>query len=170
MKRGAPMKRTPFKRKSPAYVERVRAPLALIPPAAWREAAPVDGQVRAVAKDEPLQHQGYMAAVRRLPCAHCGAVGFTQFCHADEGKGAGLKTDCRRGWPGCGPHGDTMGCHYLLGSTGKLGRDERRRLEALYARQARAAVRALGQWPASLPAWPGDEAANDSPTNDARTA
>jgi hypothetical protein len=51
--------------------------------------------------------------------------------HADEGKGQGIKTDCRRAWPGCGPHGDTMGCHYLLGSTGKLGREERRRLEAL---------------------------------------
>ena len=44
-------------------------------------------------------------------------------------------------------------CHHLIGSTGKLGRDERRRLEAEYGARTRAAVQAAGQWPKKLPAW-----------------
>lgn len=111
-------------------------------------------------KEGVIQSAAYMAAVRMLACAHCKIEGYTQFCHADEGKGQAIKTDCRRGWPGCGPHGDTMGCHYLLGSTGQLGRDERRRLEATYGRATRAEILRLGLWPASLPLWV-EDAAND---------
>lgn len=173
LKQGSALKRTPFRRSVPSAQERPeRPPVVHTPPPAWRIGAVVSPHPRpAVGKENALQHEAYMAAVRRLPCARCGVVGFTQFCHADEGKGTGIKTDCRRGWPGCGPHNDTMGCHYLLGSTGELGREERRRLEETYARQTRATVRQLGRWPKSLPAWPGDEPANDPQfTNDQETA
>ncbi|GER16704.1 hypothetical protein VCH24_17110 [Variovorax boronicumulans] len=146
------MRRTPMARgagfKRPTYQ---RAPCSAPTRGRGGVISRVAGTVLAVEKENALQHQGYMKLVRQLPCAHCGIVGHTQFCHADEGKGERIKTDCRRGWPGCGPHGDSMGCHYLLGSTGKLGRAERRRLEALYGAQTRATIIAMGLWPARLP-------------------
>lgn len=103
-----------------------------------------------VPKEAPRQHKGYMDLVRAMACAHCGRAPRSQFCHADQGKGTGIKTDCRRGWPGCAQ------CHHLIGSTGKLGRDERRRLEAEYAARTRAQILAAGTWPARLPTWTED--------------
>ena len=100
-----------------------------------------------VPKENALQHAGYMDLVRAMACMHCNRPPRSQFCHADEGKGQGIKTDCRRGWPGC------AACHHLIGSTGKLGRDERRRLEAEYGARTRAAVLDSGQWPKRLPMW-----------------
>jgi hypothetical protein len=105
----------------------------------------------ALRKEQPLQHQGYMDAVRGLACHRCGRPPRSQFCHSDEGKGAAIKSDCRLGWPGCAE------CHHLVGSTGRLGKAGRREYEARAARTTRALVRALGAWPATLPAWPEDE-------------
>ena len=117
-----------------------------------------------VPKQEPVQHQGYMDAVRRLPCYRCGVVGFTQFCHSDEGKGAGIKTDCREGWPGCGPHFIApgvmdSGCHHYVGTSGRMGKVRRREFEAEASRNTRALIRALGEWPADLEPWPEDATA-----------
>lgn len=161
MKRSAPLKRTGFKPARPArpvktidYTPRPRA-----------TAVPMhDGKARlvvSVPKQQPIQHEAYMAAVRTLPCYRCGIVGFTQFCHADQGKGAGLKTDCRLGWPGCGPHPDAAGrllpgCHYDVGTAGLMTKAARRAFEDEAGQATRAVVRARGHWPASLPNWPAD--------------
>ncbi|MNL47534.1 hypothetical protein D3C87_1703270 [compost metagenome] len=102
-------------------------------------------------KEGVIEHEGYKRLVRQLPCAHCGIEGYTQFCHSDEGKGIGIKTDSRRGWPGCGPHGESAGCHHRIGSTGAFTRDERRALEGQYAAQTRAIIIAAGDWPIGLP-------------------
>lgn len=98
-------------------------------------------------KENVIQHKGYMDLVRAMPCAHCGKAPRSVFCHSDMGKGTGIKTDSRRGWPGC------TRCHELIGSTGKLGRNERRRLEDEYSAKARAQLLAEGTWPRSLPLW-----------------
>ena len=112
-------------------------------------------------KENPIQHQGYMAAVRTLPCAGCGLEGRSVFCHADEGKGMGIKSDCRLGWPGCGPHYEgaalVPGCHYEVGTTGKLGKQGRREFEANAGKNTRAEVKRRMLWPDTLPPWPGDE-------------
>ena len=102
-------------------------------------------------KENAITSPAYQAAVRQLPCMRCGIVGFTQFCHADEGKGMGIKTDDRRGWPGCGPHGQEPGCHWYVGTSGNLKQAERRALEAAYAAKTRALVLAQGNWPKKLP-------------------
>lgn len=156
MKRAStPMRRTPMSRGQPLREERpervrpVARPLAR--PANY--GSPANDPHVAVPKENALQHEGYMAAVRKLACDRCGIVGFTQFCHADEGKGQSIKTDCRRGWPGCGPHGDTMGCHYLVGTSGTLTREERRAYEAEAGARTRRAIRETGAWPANLPLW-----------------
>lgn len=97
-----------------------------------------------------------MRAVRALPCAVCGVQGYTQFCHGDQGKGMALKTDCRTGWPGCGPRPGVPGCHYLIGTSGTYPQAERREKEARLARETRQRIRQLGLWPKTLPEWPED--------------
>lgn len=107
-------------------------------------------------KEGAIQHQGYMAIVRRLPCMRCGyrpPVGSNQFCHGDQGKAMGLKTDVREGWAGCGPHDGLPGCHWLVGTSGKLGKQERRAEEDRLAALTRAEVQRLGLWPRRLPVW-----------------
>lgn len=161
MKRSTPLKRTPFKSTAgsawpfPAVKDpdRVRStPTAR--PAQFRAAEHVDGIVRrATPKVEPIQHKAYMDIVRTFSCCHCGRAGPSQFCHSDalgQGKGMGLKTDCRLGFPGCAD------CHELLGMSGKLGKDMKHELELRYGAATRTLVRHIGCWPATLPAWPGD--------------
>ena len=106
-----------------------------------------------IPKENALQHAGYMAAVRLLPCARCGISGFSQFCHADEGKGAAIKTDCRLGWPGCGPHHGRPGCHWYVGTSGRMLKAERREFERQAGARTRALIIAAGQWPKRLPLW-----------------
>jgi hypothetical protein len=146
------MKRTPIQRSAwprrgqpeketvPQRVKPVARPLER----PVRYATPANEPVFAQPKEDVIKHEGYKRLVRQLPCAHCGIEGFTQFCHSDEGNGIGIKTDCRGGWPGCGPHGDSAGCHHLIGSTGTFTREERRELESFYAAQTRAAIFATG--------------------------
>lgn len=105
----------------------------------------------AAPKECVLESAAYENLVRAMPCAHCGRPPRSQFCHADLGKGLGIKTDVRRGFPGCGPHNHEPGCHWLLGSSGRIPRAERRDLEARYAAQTRTAILAAGMWPKSLP-------------------
>lgn len=155
LKRTAPMPRgTGFKRTAPPprpvrqceYRPRPREIASAC-------AAPVMGTPSP--KEDALQHEGYMALVRKLPCARCGIYrpGLIQFCHADEGKGMGIKTDCRRGWPGCGPHDGDPGCHWYVGTSGRMTRQERRAFEAQAGAEARTAILDSGLWPKSLPLW-----------------
>ena len=167
MKRSAPMKRSGFKPKLPPRPCKVYEVFTPRPRAV--AVARSDGKARIVVpvpKHAPIQHEGYMATVRQLPCYRCGIVGFTQFCHADEGKGAALKTDCRRGWPGCGPHqvGDRMvpGCHYEVGSTGTLSKAARRAFEEAAGKATRATILSSGKWSESLPMWMEVEEAPDA--------
>lgn len=98
-------------------------------------------------KEDALQHQGYINAVRGLPCAHCGKGPRSEFCHSDEGKGMAIKSDCRTGWPGC------HACHDAIGTQRIYPKDERRALEARYAAQTRYTILAAGLWPKNLPLW-----------------
>jgi hypothetical protein len=107
-------------------------------------------------KENSLVSETYRRLVRAMPCMRCGRPPQSQFCHADMGKGMGLKTDDRRGWPGCGPHDGEPGCHWYIGTSGKLPKAVRRVLEHEYAVRTRAAIVAAGNWPRNLPMW-GDE-------------
>jgi len=160
---GLTMKRTGFTRKAPPprpakQYEGTKGPQ----PRACARPEVVARLVVPVPKLKPIQHEGYMAAVRRLRCYRCGIVGFTQFCHSDEGKGIGIKTDCREGWPGCGPHFDASGvmvngCHHYVGTSGSMPRAEKRQFEDDASRDTRAQIRACGLWPEGLELWPEDE-------------
>ena len=124
--------------------------------AVWMPPA-VDRATVAVPKDDMIQHGAYMAAVRSLPCDLCRTWAGSQFCHSDilgnGGKGMGIKSDCRLGWPGC------PACHYYVGTSGAMPKETRHRYEAAAGCRTRAEIRRRGIWPASLPAWPQDEVA-----------
>ena len=140
------MKRTPFRPKvpPPRPAKQIGAEYTLRP----RDVAvAVCGPARltvAVPKQPASQCEAYMAAVRRLPCYRCGTAAPSQCCHADEGKGLGIKTDVRRSWPGCAE------CHYFVGSTGKLGKEGRRAFETEAGAETRREVMARGWWPDGL--------------------
>ena len=145
------MKRSSFDR--PRYVTPPPAPPR--PLAARAVPARIDPAVPQLPrpKHPVVVSEAYRALVRQLPCARCGHVGATQFCHADCGKGAAYKTDDRRGWAGCGPHDGTAGCHYLVGSSGHYPKERRRLLEAIYARWTREQILQAGLWPPAVPHW-----------------
>ena len=153
------MKRSAFKVQRPPGMRPPRAATQIGPEYTLRPrtvAVAVAGPARAVVavpKTAPIQHMGYMAAVRKLACYRCKVVGLTQFAHADEGKGMGIKTDCRLGWPGCGPGWGAPGCHWIVGTSGTYGKAHRREFEETAGRLTRAEIRNLGQWPTNLPAW-----------------
>lgn len=151
------MKRSGFlKRKTPLrprrvdapVVEREPRPMALVTVKPLRMGT-YGGTTAAAPKPAPmLQHAGYMAAVRDLGyCMHCRRSCRPQFCHRDQTKGVGIKTDVREGWPGCEE------CHRLIGTTRIYPKEERRVLELELGRRTRAAVIAAGTWPARLPLW-----------------
>lgn len=98
-------------------------------------------------KNPPKRSEEYRRWVATLPCAHCGISDFSNACHGDEGKGAWIKADDDTCWPGCVDRPGVVGCHTLLGATGKLGKAERRRLERIYAAETRTLARETGQWP-----------------------
>lgn len=146
MKRTA-MKRTPFKRKHEPTVPRAERPMAQLSPATRRGTYAGTVMGKPISKDNPHQHEGYMRVVRLMSCAHCGLPGPSQFCHSDEGKGTGIKSDCRLGWPGC------PACHVKVGTARIYPKQERRELEAYMAAKTRAAVLAANNWPKNLPLW-----------------
>lgn len=138
--------RSTFKRPK---LERKRTVHKPLPPSQQRSAsfARADGGHEAVEKERPIQHAGYMDVVRSLPCERCGHPPRSQFCHSDEGKGTGIKSDCRLGWPGCAQ------CHHDIGTARIYPKEQRRQIEAEYARRTRHKVESMGLWPKNLPRW-----------------
>lgn len=155
LRRSGTLRRTGFKR--PTYVPPPSPPVTRGRGGVIRR---IDDTAITIQKENVVTSLVYQARVRKLPCARCGIVGFSQFCHSDEGKGMGIKTDDRRGWPGCGPHleGGQMvnGCHWFVGTSGSLKQSERRELEARMSAETRLQILRLGLWPKSLPLWEAD--------------
>lgn len=90
-----------------------------------------------VDKANPLDCEPYRRYVAALPCWMCHVERYSQAAHADETKGMSIKSDDRTCYPACGPRPVLgrpgvldPGCHWLLGTSGKYGREERRLLEA----------------------------------------
>jgi hypothetical protein len=143
MKRGKGFK---SKRHDAPAVPREDRPMALYP--ATRRGTyggTVSGQ--AIDKDRPVRSEAYRRLVAAMPCADCGIPGPSQAAHANQGKGLSLKTDDRTCFPLC-PR-----CHRLHDQGAVGSREMRRDHEAQWGAQTRAAIRAAGQWPASVPEW-----------------
>jgi hypothetical protein len=125
-----------------------REPVPLRPATRRSQISRCDVAQEAQPKTNPLQHVGYMKAVRDLGyCQLCGRWCRPQFCHRDEGKGTGIKTDCREGWNGCAD------CHHKVGTERIYEKERRRLLELNLGALTRAAVLDAGTWPKRLPMW-----------------
>ena len=155
--RRTPLKRSAWPRRragvSPASPVAPASPLAR--PANY---APAAGHAAAVPKEAPARSESYRRAVAALPCIHCGIAGHSQHAHANAGKGLGLKTDDRAGFPLCAPRPGIEGCHARFDQYRLLpgGRDEQAEAGERWAERTRAAVLEAGVWPDRLPRW-GDE-------------
>lgn len=145
------LKRSEFKRKPPApHAKAERVALAysrLTVPVRY----PVFGDLVALPKESPVRHEGYRRLVAMLSCAHCGVVGFSQAAHADFGKGAHCKSSDLTCYPACCDRPGVVGCHSMIGSRGSMTRDQRRALEAQYAKDTREIILLSGRWPDDLP-------------------
>ena len=154
-------RRTPMKRpawpKAPALsvTGRRAPPRPLSKPANYAQAGAAGP---AVPKEAPARSESYRRAVAALPCIHCGIAGHSQHAHANAGKGLGLKTDDRAGFPLCAPRPGIEGCHARFDQYRLLpgGRDEHAEAGERWAERTRAAVLEAGVWPNRLPRW-GDE-------------
>ena len=148
------MKRSPFKRKPPApYVKPERIPVAYTRLTAPVNMARITQDVTSIPKASPVRSEDYRRLVAALPCIHCGQPGPSQAAHADQGKGARLKSDDRTCYPLCATRPGERGCHDIIGASGAYTREQRRELEADYAAHTRRIIRQSGKWPKGVPHW-----------------
>lgn len=149
MKRGAPLKRTPFKRKPlPAHqpaVEHEPRPLA-VPLTLHRGTYAGATSGSSVDKERPVRSEAYRRLVAAMPCSMCGRTEQIQAAHANTGKGMALKTDDRTCFPLCADD-------HRAFDQGGMSRETRRVLESLFGRRTRAAISNAGLWPKNLPKW-----------------
>lgn len=146
MLRRSPLKRTPFRARSPgvmlaAPADRVRAPLT--PIRAPEPSAPVFHQAP---KLEYVRSEALMRAYRALPCQHCGAEGeaagvYGAHSNWGMGKGMGIKASDDRAASLC------WECHRLLDQGNSWTDAEKRRIWATSHAKTVAKLVALNLWP-----------------------
>ena len=98
-----------------------------------------------------LRSKKYLRWTATLPCANCGIEGYSNACHADEGKGMGMKACDSTVWPGCVTRYGRVGCHDIFGASGLIGKTERRSRERSFGRETRAKAKAVGMYPKGWP-------------------
>lgn len=148
------MKRTGFKRKVYAPAS---APLTPIQMEMLERIKTGPARLLAKPKAEPVRHEGYRRLVASMPCAWCGAQGYSQAAHGNAGKGMAMKTDDRTCFPLCGPRPGDPGCHHVFDQGHVLTKASRRMLEDRWGRDTRKKIRERGLWPADLKPWPDDQ-------------
>ena len=160
--RRTPMRRTGWRRRAGVSSETPVAsmrPVAPAPPvtrlARPANYAPATGHATALKKDAAARSEAYRRIVAAMPCAHCGIAGYSQHAHANAGKGKGIKTDDRAGFPLCAPRPGIEGCHAAFDQYRLLpgGRDAHVAAGRAWGARTRAAVEKAGKWPARLPRW-----------------
>lgn len=110
----------------------------------------------AVLKENAIESEPYRRLVAELPCFWCGISGYSQHAHLNRGKGMGLKTDDRTGFPLCCSRPGIEGCHVAY--------DQYRLIEGAdsdlhheygqeWGRITRHTILTSGLWPKKLPQW-----------------
>ena len=152
------MKRTPFKRKAPAWApmpeREYRMPQAN--PEAFRAPAVITTAAAPVVKAEPIRSDAYRRAVAGLPCINCGVPGYSQCAHSNSGKGAGIKASDLDSFPLCTVHPGAdgrlvQGCHENFDQGALFTNAVRRELEPVWAADTQRRILAMGLWPKALP-------------------
>ena len=166
MKRGAPLKRTPFQRKTTAenipakaaQSHAQQAPVAIISivtkPA---RIAPFSNEFKgSIPKAQPVRSEAYRRAVASLPCCICGIAGQSQAAHGSGAgtavcKGMGLKSCDLTCFPAC-----ALRCHPALDQAALFSKAARHQLEPVWAADTQRKIQAMGKWPKGL-AYPHDQ-------------
>lgn len=85
--------------------------------------------------------EAYRRLVASMDCAHCKRPGPSQAAHADSaGKGMGIKPSDRELMPLCAPTVGRPGCHWLIGTSGRFTKEQRRALERKYVDETQKAL------------------------------
>ena len=110
-----------------------------------------------IEKENVVESEKYRRLVAKLPCLWCGIAGYSQHAHLNYGKGLGMKTDDRTGFPLCCTRPGVEGCHvaydqYRLLESG--GREAHREYGLIAGAFTREQIRKAGLWPRDTPAWP----------------
>lgn len=167
MMRSTPMKRTSFKSRTTSVPlvltreqrldERAQRALqtGMAKPLARVAMAVCTAVVAAVVKEQPQRSEVYRRLVAAMPCAWCRIEGYSQHAHENEGKGARLKVDDRRGMPLCCARPGIEGCHtafdqYRLVPGGRAAHIE---LGRALSKRTRQQIMDAGLWPAKVPQW-----------------
>ena len=160
MKRGAPMKRTAFARKTTAeniqsktaQSHAQQAPVAIISivktPA---RIAPFSTEFRGgIPKSQPVRSEAYRRAVASLPCCICGIAGQSQAAHGSGAgtavcKGMGIKSCDLNCFAAC------VRCHHELDQGALFTKAVRHQLEPAWAADTQRKIHAMGKWPKGIP-------------------
>ena len=154
--RRTPMRRTGWRRREGvSSVTPVAPALPVAPLARPANYASAAARAPARSKSTPLRSEAYRRAVAALPCIHCGIAGHSQHAHANAGKGLGLKTDDRAGFPLCAPRPGIEGCHARFDQYRLLpgGRDAHAAAGERWAARTREVIERSGLWPNGLQPW-----------------
>jgi hypothetical protein len=121
VKRSALLRRTPFLSQATERAPRERQLCRLV-----RVPAPFEHSFNPVPKGDFDELDAYRAWVKTFACFGCNAPAPSDCCHANEGKGMGLKVSDRRVFPLC------RHCHEHLDQSRGMTREERRQRERRY--------------------------------------
>lgn len=104
-----------------------------------------------VEKSDLVRSPTYRRLVAALPCMYCGRPGPSQHAHGNAGKGMAIKTSDLDGFPLCADRPLERGCHSLYDQGALLSKEDRHRLEPVWAARTQRTVFATGKWPKRLP-------------------
>lgn len=159
--RRTPMKRTPFRRATPAARSQENHGPALTRQAliAIKKRAPLRASTYSaptapaapIPKAAPVRSEALRRAVASLPCVICGMPGYSQAAHGSEGKGMGIKACDLTLFPACCDRPGVRGCHSQLDQGALFTKAARRELEPVWAADTRRKLLAMGLWPKGVP-------------------
>lgn len=110
----------------------------------------------AIEKESAVESEPYQRLVAKLPCFWCGIKGYSQHAQLNYGKGLGMKTDDRTGFPLCCSRPGIEGCHVAYDQYhlfDEAPREVYRDYGLEWARITRHTILTNGQWPKNLPLW-----------------
>lgn len=146
-------RRTPMRRTAWAPTPRQDRPAPVVRPLVRRGVYTSDEHMEQRPKAQITQHEGYRRLVAALPCIYCDVLSMSNHAHRNTGKGKGVKTDAREGFPLCVDRPGQEGCHTRHDQRRlipNLSRELYAALEAEWARRTRAQIIDAGLWPANL--------------------
>ncbi len=160
MKRGAPMKRTPFARKNTAenIPEKVAQSHSQYAPNAIKSRVkmapihtPISAQFRgSIPKSQPVRSEAYRRAVASLACFACGIQGHSQAAHLPP-DGKGLKQCDLLTFPLCCVRMGIPGCHQDYDQYRMFNKRDAVIVGRAWAADTQRKIHAMGKWPKGIP-------------------